>query len=82
MNSAGTDAKVYLTMNGDKSKVTKHQLQKPEGGKNPFEKGGKDVFKFNEADVGKVGSADYSIKKNARVSSSSKRSTLNTMEQV
>ena len=54
VNGAGTDAKVYLTMNGDKSKVTKYQLQKPEGGKNPFEKSNKDVFKFNEADVGKV----------------------------
>jgi PLAT/LH2 domain len=51
---AGTDAKVFLTMNGDKNKVMKYQLQKPEGGKNAFEKGNNDVFKFNEGDVGRV----------------------------
>ena len=50
-------------MNGDKNKVVKYQLQKPEGGKNPFEKGNKDVFKFNEADVGKVNSTHYQIQK-------------------
>ena len=54
MNGAGTDAKVFVTFNGDKKQIPKHQLQKPEGGKNPFEKDSKDVFKFNEADVGKV----------------------------
>ena len=54
INGAGTDAKVFITFNGDKKQIPKHQLQKPEGGKNPFEKDSKDVFKFNEADVGKV----------------------------
>ena len=54
VNGAGTDAKVFVTFNGDKKQIPKHQLQKPEGGKNPFEKDSKDVFKFNEADVGKV----------------------------
>ena len=53
-NGAGTDAKVLVTFNGDKKQIPKHQLQKPEGGKNPFEKDSKDVFKFNEVDVGKV----------------------------
>ena len=82
MNGAGTDAKVYLTMNGDKSKVAKHQLEKPDGGKNPFEKGNKDVFKFNEADVGKVIVINSDIQNNERLYLSSKRSTLNTMEQA
>ena len=51
---AGTDAKVFVSFFGDKAKILKRQMQKPEGGKNPFEKSSKDVFKFNEADVGKV----------------------------
>jgi hypothetical protein len=60
VTGAGTDAKVFLSFNGDKTKIAKHQLQKPEGGKNAFEKGNKDVFKFDEADVGKVRvSVDY-----------------------
>ena len=54
VNGAGTDSKVFITFNGDKKQIPKYQLQKPEGGKNPFEKDSKDVFKFNEADVGKV----------------------------
>ena len=45
---------MFITFNGDKKQIPKYQLQKPEGGKNPFEKDSKDVFKFNEADVGKV----------------------------
>ena len=53
-NGAGTDAKVFVSFFGDKAKILKHPMQKPEGGKNPFEKSSKDVFKFNEADVGKV----------------------------
>ena len=56
VSSAGTDAKVFITLNGEKTKIAKYPLQKPEGGKNPFEKGNKDVFKFNDTDVGKVGS--------------------------
>ena len=54
VNGAGTDAKVFITFNGDKKQIPKYQLQKPEGGKNPFEKDAKDAFKFNEVDVGKV----------------------------
>ena len=54
VNGAGTDAKVFITFNGDKKQIAKHQMQKPEGGKNPFEKDSKDVFKFNEVDIGKV----------------------------
>ena len=54
VSGAGTDAKVFITLNGDKKQIPKYQLQKPEGGKNPFEKDSKDVFKFNEAEVGKV----------------------------
>ena len=54
VTGAGTDSKVFITFNGDKKQIAKHPMQKPEGGKNPFEKDAKDVFKFNEADVGKV----------------------------
>ena len=54
VNGAGTDAKVSIAFNGEKKQIPKHQLHKPEGGKNPFEKDSKDVFKFNEADIGKV----------------------------
>lgn len=54
ITGAGTDAKVFLSLNGDKNKITKYQLQKPEGGANAFEKGNKDVFKFDDIDVGKV----------------------------
>jgi lipoxygenase homology domain-containing protein 1 len=83
VNGAGTDAKVFLTMNGDKNKVMKYQLQKPEGGKNAFEKGNKDVFKFNEADVGRV----CSFLRHARyqwvtIHHSFKQSILNTMVPV
>ena len=53
-NGSGTDSKVFLSFFGDKAKILKHQMQKPESGKNPFEKTSKDVFKFNEADVGNV----------------------------
>ena len=52
--AAGTDAKVFITLNGEKSKIAKHPLQKSESGKDPFEKGNKDVFKFDDTDVGKV----------------------------
>ena len=52
--SAGTDAKVSITLNGDKGKISKRVLQKPEGGKDPFEKANKDVFKFDDADIGQV----------------------------
>jgi lipoxygenase homology domain-containing protein 1 len=54
VGNAGTDAKVFITMNGEKNKIAKRQLQKPEGGKNAFEKGNKDVFKFDGVDIGKV----------------------------
>ena len=33
VTGAGTDANVYLTLNGDKNKITRRQLQKPESGK-------------------------------------------------
>ena len=54
VSGAGTDANVSITLNGDKNKITKYLLKKPEGGKNPFEKGQKDVFKFDEIDIGRV----------------------------
>ena len=55
VTSAGTDAKVFITLNGDKNKITKRVLQKPDDGKNPFEKGNKDVFTFDDNDIGQVG---------------------------
>ena len=54
VSSAGTDSKVFITLNGEKKQIPKYQLHKVEGGKNPFEKDSKNVFKFNEVDVGKV----------------------------
>ena len=54
VSSSGTDAKVFITLNGDKNKISRRQLDKPEGGKEPFEKGNKDVFKFDDTDIGKV----------------------------
>lgn len=54
VTGAGTDSKVFISLNGDKNKITKRQLEKPDGGANPFEKGKKDVFKFDDIDVGKV----------------------------
>ena len=55
--NAGTDAGVLLSLNGDKNKIAKRPLIKPESGKNPFEKNAKDVFKFNDVGVGKVRSS-------------------------
>lgn len=54
VSSGGTDAKVFITLNGDKNKISRRQLDKPEGGKDPFEKGNKDVFKFDDMEIGKV----------------------------
>ena len=41
-------------MFGDKNKIVKHAIKKPEGDWNPFESGATDSFKFNEIDVGQV----------------------------
>lgn len=54
VQSGGTDSKVFITLNGEKNKITKYNLQKSETNKNAFEKGNKDVFKFEDIDVGKV----------------------------
>ncbi|CAF1384950.1 unnamed protein product [Adineta steineri] len=51
---SGTDAKVFITLNGDKQKVSRHQLDVPESGRNPFEKNNKDDYKFDEVDVGQL----------------------------
>ncbi|CAF1123841.1 unnamed protein product [Adineta ricciae] len=51
---AGTDANVYITLNGDKNKVVRQSLEKPEDGWNPFERNGKDDFVFNEVDIGQL----------------------------
>ena len=54
MNNAGTDANVLISLFGDKNKIVKHPLKKPDSGKNPFEKGHKDEFSFDDEDIGKV----------------------------
>lgn len=54
MNNAGTDANVFISLFGDKNKIVKHQLKKPDSGKDPFEKGHKDEFSFEDEDIGKV----------------------------
>ena len=51
---SGTDANVFITLNGDKNKIDRHRLGTPESNRNPFEKGSKDDFKFEDTDVGKV----------------------------
>ncbi|CAF3558596.1 unnamed protein product, partial [Adineta steineri] len=51
---AGTDANVFITLNGDKQKIARHQLEKPESKRNPYERNSKDDFKFNEVDVGQL----------------------------
>ena len=79
--SAGTDSKVFISFNGDKNKIAKHALVKPESGKNPFEKKSKDVFKFNETDVGKVRHGFFGHSRlTTRHRYSCKRSTSNMME--
>ena len=82
--SAGTDSKVFISFNGDKNKIAKHALVKPESGKNPFEKKSKDVFKFNEIDVGKVGSLPFLGHPHfdQHIRCSSKPSTSNMTEKV
>lgn len=54
MMNAGTDANVFISIFGDKNKIVKHPLKKPDSGKNPFEKGHKDDFTFEHDNVGKV----------------------------
>ena len=54
VQNSGTDSNVFITLNGDKNKITKRPLEKSETNKNPFERGNKDVFKFSDTDVGKV----------------------------
>ncbi|UJR35342.1 hypothetical protein I4U23_028101 [Adineta vaga] len=51
---SGTDANVFITLNGDKQRIVRQQLQKSESGRNPFEKGSKDDFKFEDVDVGQL----------------------------
>ena len=84
VNGAGTDAKVFVTFNGDKKQIAKHQLKKPEGGKNPFEKDSKDVFKFNEVDIGKVRLINpcYYVYRKPFYVFSSKRSLWSTMDRA
>ncbi|UJR35341.1 hypothetical protein I4U23_028101 [Adineta vaga] len=51
---SGTDANVFITLNGNKQRIARQQLQKSESGRNPFEKGSKDDFKFEDVDVGQL----------------------------
>lgn len=52
--NAGTDANVFISLNGDKKKISKQPLKKPDSGKDPFERNQKDVFTFEHDNIGKV----------------------------
>jgi hypothetical protein len=52
--SAGTDANVYISLFGEKSKIVRHALKNSETGSDPFEKAQKDDFIFDGDDIGKV----------------------------
>jgi hypothetical protein len=52
--SAGTDANVYITLNGDKDKIVRQLLKTPQSRRNPFEKNSKDDFIIDDTDVGSV----------------------------
>ncbi len=54
MVSAGTDANVYISLFGEKSKIVRHALKNSETGSDPFEKAQKDDFIFDGDDIGKV----------------------------
>ena len=51
---AGTDSRVYITLNGDKDKIVRRQLDKAEEGWDSFERNAKDVFTIDGIDVGQV----------------------------
>jgi hypothetical protein len=51
---AGTDANVYITLNGDKDKIVRQPLKTPQSRKNPFERNSKDDFIIDDIDVGSV----------------------------
>ena len=51
---SGTDANVFITLNGDKQRIVRRPLEKPDSGRNPFERNSKDDFKFEDTDVGQV----------------------------
>jgi hypothetical protein len=59
--SSGTDANVYISLFGEKTKIVRRPLKKPKSGWNPFEKDQKDDFVFDDDDIGKVRLL-YSIK--------------------
>ncbi len=52
--SAGTDANVYITLNGDKDKIVRQHLETPQSRQNPFEKNSKDDFTIEDIDIGSV----------------------------
>lgn len=51
---AGTDAKVFLQIYGERIRTDKLQLKKSETHKNPFEKGHTDVFKLFLPNLGRI----------------------------
>ena len=51
---AGTDANVFISLNGDKNKILRHQLKTPSNDENPFETNQKDDFVFDNIDIGIV----------------------------
>jgi hypothetical protein len=54
VTAAGTDANVYITLNGDKDKIVRQHLKTPLSRQNPFEKNSKDDFKIEDVDIGSV----------------------------
>jgi len=54
VTAAGTDANVYITLNGDKDKIVRQPLKTPQSRRNPFEKNSKDDFIIEDVDIGSV----------------------------
>jgi lipoxygenase homology domain-containing protein 1 len=54
IKGAGTDANVFITLNGEKNKINRHHLKKSDKNSNIFERDNTDVFTFEETDVGRV----------------------------
>jgi len=54
VRNAGTDANVFISLYGDKNKIVRHTLKKPESGRDPFERDQKDDFIFEDNDIGRV----------------------------
>ncbi len=56
---AGTDANVFLSLYGDKNKIVRYQLKKPQSERDLFERDHKDDFVFEDNDIGRVSFIDF-----------------------